>query len=213
MRVHIRANLRKNQGKKGNDKDFEHSRFRQRKTPATQIRSTRLQVLHINNDTKMKHIIAGEYQIFCYFTRVMAPHPQTGSNSRLLYCIAILLVILIAQIGWSSIQNATNITLPSSSSSSSSPSSSSEKSGNGNSAPSLRSEDKFKPLPLPFISSQPNQFETKSYLYKKSPPAMPSVRISEEEEKRLKKNPDSIYGGKGDKPHLGKFSASLSPPS
>jgi hypothetical protein len=134
----------------------------------------------------------------------MAPQPQSGSQSRVLYCIAILLMILIAQIAWSSFDNATNIRLPSASSSSSSSEDSGDMKSIGNSGSSLRSEDKSKAHPL-ISSFQTNQFKTTSYLYKKSPPAMPSVRISEAEEKVLKKNAESIYGGKGDKPHLGNY--------
>lgn len=40
------------------------------------------------------------------------------------------------------------------------------------------------------------------YLHKKSPPLMPSIPTTEEEEKSIKRG---IYGGKGDKPHLGGF--------
>lgn len=42
------------------------------------------------------------------------------------------------------------------------------------------------------------------YLYEKSPPNLPSVRLTEEEERKMAKR-RHIYGGKGDKPHLGGF--------
>jgi hypothetical protein len=126
----------------------------------------------------------------------MAPQPQ--SNSRILYLIAFLLLILIAQLAWTSIENATNISLrgdttsTSSSSASSSSSSTIETTGLIGS-PSGESSKTFQDLP---------HFATTSYLHKKSPPNMPSVRLTPEEEKLLNKNRE-IYGGKMDKPHLG----------
>jgi hypothetical protein len=110
---------------------------------------------------------------------------QAGSNSRLLTCIAILLMILIGQIAWSSLNSATSLTAISGSASSSSSS-------------TLRG-DTFNTA-APLIKAT-KQFST-SYLDRKSPPSMPSVRITEAEEKALKPH-ETIYGGKGDKPHLG----------
>jgi hypothetical protein len=130
-----------------------------------------------------------------FFKFSMAPShaaAQAGSNSRLLSCIALLLFILIAQIAWNSLNSATNLTIT-----------------GGSSSPTLRGD--------PVTHDITTSAAFTSYLYRKSPPAMPSVRISEAEEKILKPH-ETIYGGKGDKPHLGKptflspyLSLSLSP--
>ena len=51
---------------------------------------------------------------------------------------------------------------------------------------------------------QQTEFEIPNYLKMQSPPNMPSVRLTEEEEKKAA-NKRKIYGGVGDKLHLGGF--------
>lgn len=130
----------------------------------------------------------------------MAPTSHTSPTiTRLLYCIAILLVILITQIAYNSLYNATSISLPGTTSSTSSSSTGSDTHASPSS--SLRGDHILPSI----LNIKDPRTALSSYLYRKSPPAMPSVRVSEEEEKatEVKRKEGTIYGGKGDKPHLG----------
>ena len=145
----------------------------------------------------------------------MAPTQQQQQTSKILYIIAILLLILICQIAYSSINNSTNITLrgdkSSSSSSSSSLSSSQSSSTTLSSSTSTSSTTSTNPTSFNEIRTKHQSYiedelyGTMYYLKNKSPPSMPSVRLTPEEEKILnpKRTEGTIYGGKLDKPHLG----------
>lgn len=147
----------------------------------------------------------------------MAPFQQSSSStSRISYIIAFLLFILVCQIAYNSINNSTNITLrsdnkPSSSSTSSTTSNSPASSTTTSSSTSSTASSIFSSLSKLTTSDKKRPedelFGTMYYLTHKSPPSMPSVRLTPEEEKRLNpsRTPDTIYGGKLDKPHLGGF--------